>query len=215
MPRNHTPQRLVHVTGWDTVSAILQAVPEDLRTEITAAAVAAGAKPVEIAAKRYAKRSERTGALREAIGTVLRKYPDKGTAVAIVGVRRGYYKGRRRIDLRKEKKGTAESPSHYAHLVEFGHHMVTGGSARGKFAVQLVGTGRFNAKSGKEVKRWKRGAQIAPGSGTVKRWVPAKPFLRPAWLTTKEAVTREVMRGLEQGIAKTRRRLERSGRHAA
>jgi hypothetical protein len=215
MARNYTPKRLIHVTGLDTVSEILRAIPADLRTQVTAEAVTAAAKPVEIAAKRYAKRSERTGALREAIGTVVRRYPDKGTAVAIVGVRRGYYKGRRRIDLRTEKKGNAESPSHYAHLVEFGHHMVTGGSTRGQYQLALVGTGRFSAKSGKEIKRWKRGALIAPGTGAVKRWVAAKPFLRPAWLTTKEAVTRELMRGLERGIKRTRRRLVKAGQHAA
>lgn len=215
MARHYTPKRLIHVTGIETVSEILRAIPEELRSKITAQAVASAAKPVVVAAKRYAKRSERTGALREAIGARVRRYPDKGTAVAIVGVRRGYYKGSRRIDLRKEKKGKAESPSHYAHLVEFGHHMVTGGSARGKYSVKLVGTGRFSATSGKEIKRWKRGALIAPGTGAVKSWVPAKPFLRPAWMTTKEAVKRELVRAIERGVNRELRRMAQSKRNAA
>jgi hypothetical protein len=41
MARNYTPKRLIHVTGIETVSEILRAIPEELRSKITAQAVAA------------------------------------------------------------------------------------------------------------------------------------------------------------------------------
>lgn len=208
-----TVQRLVHTTGLDTISGMLNAIPKDLRTEILAQAVAAGAKPIVIAAKRFAKRSQRTGAMREAIGSITRKYPYNATAVEIVGVTKGYYRGRKKLGKHDDRRGS-ESPSHYAHLVEFGHHAVAGGSLRAQYNKELVGIGKFSHK-GNELKRWKRTTVRQAAKGRVVGWVAPKPFLRPAMLTTKNEVTRALTEGIAKGIEKTRAKLIKSGAHAA
>ena len=107
-----------HVTGIGELSAVLQAIPREMRSKILAAAVGEAAKPVVIAAKRFAKRSERTGTLRDSIGHVVRNYEYNGRAVAIIGPINGHVVVR--INGRSEKI----SPVKYAHLVEFGHHAV-------------------------------------------------------------------------------------------
>lgn len=186
-----TAKRLVRLTGLDGISAVLQGLPKDVRTQILAAAVKDAAKPMVVAAKRFAKRSERTGALREAIGAIVRKYPNSAAAVAIVGVVRGYYRGRKKLGAGADRGGS-ESPSHYAHLVEFGHHVrapIRGTSIRKGTAVP--------ARAGK------------------KTWVPPKPFLRPAFLTTALTVKAALARGIDSGIEKTRSRLIRQNLHAA
>lgn len=211
--RYNRASRDVGITGMDTISEVLRQIPEDLRTDITARVVAAGAEPVVVAAKRYAKRSRRTGALHAAIGQIVKKYPNSATAVAIVGVKKGYYRGKSRLGSKDDRRG-AESPSHYAHLVEFGHNAVVGGSSRPKYELQLVGIGKYS-KKGNELKRWKRGKVIEVAKGKTVGWVPPKPFLRPALLTTRQLVTAAMHKQLERSIKNTRKRLIRIGAHAA
>jgi hypothetical protein len=205
-------RRLVHTSGMEEISAVLRRIPEDLRTDITARAVEAGAKPMVEAAKRNARRSVRTGALYLALGDVVRKYPKNATAVAIVGVRRGYYRGRQRLEVGKDVLKGSESPSHYGHLVEFGHWAVSGGTRKATYSLKLVGIGKFSSK-GKELKRWRRDKVLAQGKGKVVGWVAPRPYLRPAFLSTKQQVARAMHEEIMRGVQRSVRRLVKTGAH--
>lgn len=211
--------RLVHVTGLQGITEMLQALPEEMRSNIIAAGVKRGALPMEIAAKRFAKRSERTGWLRKSITTIVRKYPDSGTAVAIVGPvvegwRRGVSgTGENYIKKTKASKGVTSPAVRYAHLVEFGHNVAKGGSLRPKYTRVL--TTVVNPNNGKKVRRWRRGVVSEEAKGSVAGWVPAKPFLRPAFMTTQGQVLSELYEGVKDGLEKTRSKLIKSGAHAA
>lgn len=110
-----------HVKGIEGISAILQGLPKEMRTNFLGAAVDNGAKPVEVLAKRFARRSRDTGALEESIDHVVRKYPHTVTAVAVIGPAKSYYRGRRKLAKGEDRQGAAQ-PSRRAHLIEFGHH---------------------------------------------------------------------------------------------
>jgi HK97 gp10 family phage protein len=175
-----------NVKGMDSISSVLQGLPKELLTSLLAEAVDAGAKPLVIAAKRYARRSRDTGALEESISHVVREYPGNAVAVAVVGPDTGHYRNRKKID---SKLGTnAEQPAWRAHFIEFGHltrkPRVRGG-VRGK------------SKPGKM------------------QFVPAQPFMRPAVLTSWPQVAVAMQTGLAKGIERTRARLIKSGAHAA
>ena len=178
------------VKGIGDLSAVLRALPDAMRGTILEAGVKRACKPVEVAAKRYAKRSERTGALREAITTKTINYKKNGVAVGLVGPDRAYY----RKGKKQGKLGAlfgADRPANYAHLVEYGHHIVS--PVKGKT-------------------RRKKNAVAAKNGAT---WVAAKPFIRPAVATTTAAQGAEFFRGIAEGYEATRRRLVKSGAHVA
>jgi hypothetical protein len=195
------------------VSDLLRGLPKDVRKEVLPMAVASAAAPVEKWAKRFAKRSERTGALRASIGTVSRNYEFSGKSVAVVGPMRGYYKGRKRLGKRDDRRG-AESPSHYAHLVEFGHHIAVGGSLRPEYNKALVGIGKFS-KNGKELKRWKRSTVRKEAQGRAVGFVAAKPFMRPAGVMSQAESAAAFDAGAVRGIERVRAKYIREGKHAA
>lgn len=96
----------------------LSGLPLDMQSDIIAAGVREGAKPVVKAAKGFAPRD--TGALKASITAVVRKQKRRGVAIALVGPNTSYYDGRKRVKKGASKEG-ANKPSRYAHLVEFGH----------------------------------------------------------------------------------------------
>lgn len=194
---------LVHITGLDIVLEQLKQFSKELRTEIVAKMVKAGARPLEKSAKGFAKRSVRTGALRASIGTVIREYKHDGNAVAVVGPLRGYFRGNNRVRKGGDRRGS-ESPSHYAHLIEYGHNVVKGGKSRDVHKVELKGTGRFYS-SGKEVKRWLKTDTVKEkASGRVTGFVAAKPFLRPALAATRGAVMAEMSKEFSKVMSGSR-----------
>ena len=204
-------QRLIHCTGNDLLAELLQQLPAEMRATILAEAVGGGAKIVVVAAKRYAKRSRQTGTLQASITHIVRKYPADGRAVAIVGP---VVEGWGRSATRKATKGVTTPAVKYAHLVEFGHIIAKGGSLRPEYTKTLQDTGQ-SSKSGKAIKRWKRSGIKVAAKGRVGGWVPAKPFMRPAFVTTQAAVSAALAMGVSVGIEKVRRKLVREGAHAA
>lgn len=205
--------------GWvrdmDDLRAALRglASPETQAT-ILESAVKAACQPILVAAKRYAKRSEDTGALRDSLTIKTVKYKTNGKAVAVgmVGPDRQYRaKGRVVKNLSAlfaATKGDIRRPANYAHLVEFGHQIARGGSLRGKFELKLVGIGRFTSK-GKELKRWRKGRQIEAAKGTAAGFVPPKPFLRPAVITTRGQQSAAFERAIAAGLDRELRKLNR------
>lgn len=194
-----------HVVGADALSFALRTISDEMRSTVLESALRATCQPVLVAAKRFAKRSERTGALRESLTIKTVAYPAAGKAIGLVGPDRGYYSGRLKITRLNASLRNAEKPASYAHLVEFGHHVVTGGSLRRQYNHVLVETGGVT-KTGKAIMRWKRGTVRSQGKGAIKSWVPAKPFIRPALLTTtaqqSAAFTKAIEDGLNRSIAK-------------
>lgn len=172
-----------------TCSAVLQGLPREMRAHILGSATRAGIQPIKIAAKRYAKRSERTGALRDSITDKVKVYERRAIAVGLVGPERGYYRKGRKLGKNADRRG-ADSPSHYGHLVELGHHVVA----------PVKGTSI------------RKGTAKGPAEGK-KKWVPAKPYLRPAGLTTRGQQSEEFYRGLNRGINAARNRLVKAGAH--
>lgn len=181
--------------GWvrdsAALSAALRAISSpETQAEILEKAVKAACQPILVAAKRYAKRSEQTGALRDSLTIKTKSYVNDNRAVAVgmVGPDRKY-RVRGKIAgalsvLFAAAKGNARRPADYAHLVEYGHRIAKGGNLRDKHELTLVRTGAYS-KSGREVRRWRRGKIIEAAKGTVAGHVPAKPFLRPALVTTR------------------------------
>ena len=123
--------------------------------------MARAAKPIATLAK--AKAPADTGALRKAIGSLVRRYPTKGVIIGLIGALRGYYKpskrGARRVRKGESTKGAA-SPANYSHLVEYGHRMA-------------VSSGGAAARSNK-------GKSFRKGTLTETGYVLPRPFLAPA-----------------------------------
>lgn len=177
----------VKIEGTAELRRILDLLPKEIRQTVLTHAVKTATKPMEAAAKRFAPR--RTGALRNSITTVVRNYPSTGNVVAVVGPARGYFQRGRRVRKGGSLAG-AESPSHYAHLVEFGH------------AVR-------QPKKGRTIRK---GTALLPGDGKV-TIVPPRPFMRPAFMATKGTAGRTLLEGAAAGIQKARDQLVRKYGH--
>lgn len=199
--------------SFDDLRSVLRAISKDLAAEVLEEGVRAACQPILVAAKRYAKRSEATGALRDSLTIKTVAYEGSGKAVGLVGPDRAYRVKGRKVGklgaLFGALRGDIRRPANYAHLVEYGHAIAKGGSLRPKYNTTLVGIGQFSSK-GKELKRWKRTGISAPAKGTVGGHVPAKPFLRPAVVTTRSqqhaAFEGAVGKGLDRLLAKHSRR---------
>ncbi len=182
-----------HVAGLGELSAALQGIPRDLRTQVLAVAVKKAAAPVVRAAKQFAQRSRRTGALQKSLTSVVRQYRDKGVAVAVIGPDKSYYSGGKRLKKRADRTG-ADKPANYAHLVEFGH-------------LSRAGTGVSVATA--------KGTRVRKGTFGALSFILPQPFMRPALASTAGAVRAELIQGISKGIERSRARLVKKGLHAA
>jgi hypothetical protein len=162
-----------HVTGITQLREVLHMLPQDMAGDILGRATKEAIQPIKIAAKRFAKRSEATGALRASITDKVKVYPATGKAVGMVGPDRAYYsRGKKAGALGALLGKNRRRPSNYAHLVEYGH------------------------------------VAVAPRKGTTRRkknavsvgFVPAKPFIRPAVVTTTAQQIAAFTRGIEIGL---------------
>ena len=145
------------LTNFGEFAKLLEDLPASVESRVMGTAVEKAVKPIETLAK--SKVPVRTGALRKSITTVVRRYPDKGKIVGIVGPEKGArYLGGRKI-VRGGSLLNTDRPDKYAHLVEFGHHTAAG--------------------TGAKVSNTK-GTSIRKGTLTPKAFVVAQPFLRPA-----------------------------------
>lgn len=193
--------------GLAPLRGLLQALPREMRLSILRPALGKAAEPIRAAAKTFAPSA--TGALKESIAIKVLDGTDASGA-ALVGPDRGYYqKGKRVKDLSSLYGQERQKPANYAHLVEFGHVIATGGSLKATHALELVETGALS-KHGKPLKRWKRGAITAAAKGRATGLVAPQPFMRPALIAGAPAaeaiLTEEIGRGVERvraaGIAR-------------
>lgn len=182
-----------HVEGLGELSAALQGIPRDLRTQVLAVAVKKAAAPVVRAAKQFAQRSRRTGALQKSITSTVRKYKNDGVAVAVIGPDKAYYGDGKRLKKGADRTG-ADKPANYAHLVEFGH-------------LSRAGTGTNVATA--------KGTSRRKGTFEAQSFILPQPFMRPALASTAGVVRGELIKGISTGIERTRARLVKKGLHAA
>jgi len=131
--------------------------------------------------------SVRTGALLRSIGNVVRTYKN-GVFVAVVGARKGVFGATRKGGkwrLRKSRDGTTRKteeriiPEKYIHLVELGHRSIQGGGALSNNREGPV-KGMWNSAN--------RDKTIRKGTATVTSFIAPKPFLRPAFESTKQKI---------------------------
>lgn len=172
------------LTGLEEIRATLRQLPEETQRKVMAVAVRKAAKPMVAAAKTYALRSVRTGALRNSIDVVVKK-SRSGDSYAIVGPARGYFVSGKRLKKGADARG-ADQPANYAHLVEFGHH-------------SAAGTGVVLSKT--------RGKSRRKGTLNAVSFVRPKPFMRPAVLTTQEQVAANMAEGVAAGLAQALKRI--------
>jgi bacteriophage HK97-gp10 putative tail-component len=179
-----------HTVGMEDFSDFMKRLPRELRVSALHEGMKGAVKPIVAAAKRNAQRSVRTGALRNSITSKTKNYPHSGKCVGLVGPARGYFRAGKKLRKDTDRRG-AESPSHYAHLVELGHHAVhpTKGSSL------------------------RKGTALPAKSGTA--WVPAKPFLRPAAISTVSQQSKGFYAGIKKGIEKVIAKGIKAGTHVA
>lgn len=139
----------------------LQGLSSKIKKDIAFAAMVKAVQPTVAAARELTPVD--TGGLRQSIGFAVRQYKRGSLTYGIIGPRFGFGIGGR-------------EPANYAHLIEYGHLLVTGGTVNRKdqFA-----------------------APTAKNTGTAIAMVEPKPFLRPAWEATKASVLNIL--GVEMG----------------
>jgi hypothetical protein len=180
----HIPARSAtyrHITGITQLREVLALLPADMAGEILGRATKEAIQPIKVAAKRFAKRSEDTGALRASITDKVKVYPQSGKAVGLVGPDRAYYRRGKKVG----KLGAlfwSNKPANYAHLVEYGHVAVAP----------------------------KRGTSLRKNTARRVGFVPAKPFIRPAVVTTLAEQIAAFTRGIEIGLNESIRKRQRA-----
>lgn len=175
-------------TGLAALSRVLQGLPAALRTEILAPAVRKAAEPIRRATRNFAPVA--TGSLKASIDVKVVSDPYKGTAAALIGPNREYYRNGKRLKKGDDRRGAAK-PANYAHLVEFGHVVVA----------PIKGTSLR-----------KKNAQPA-ANGTS--FVAPRPFLRPGFIAGAPEAERILIEEIGKSLDRKRTALIASGAHAA
>jgi len=120
----------------------LDKLSKAVRNRILKKALAAGAKPVWMAARQGLQTQTGRGILRRSLGAVTKAYRKSGTVVAVIGPRTGF---KTQIGPKKY-----EDPARIGHLVELGHvimphRKVLAGKAERKALRARGGLGRVPA----------------------------------------------------------------------
>jgi len=162
------------LTGYREMERVLQQLPEKVQNKVVRQSIRAGARPLI--------RSMRSGAsqvssrISQAIGIVVRRYRSGDLHVGVVGVRRG---------------AKYKNISNIAHLLEFGHRMVVGGTV-----ARISGRKAGSIPKAKDPKR--------TGKGTVIGFVQPAPWFAVAaqagLLQSLEKVNIELCRRIEEEV---------------
>lgn len=173
----------VNVQGLSELKERLQALPKNISRNVLRGSVAAGAAVIrdEARAQAPAYTGEVSaghpppGTLKRSI--IIKQIREKSgpqLQTFYVAVRRGKKYGK------QGKKGNLSQDAFYASWVEFGHWVNTG---------KALGGGRL-----RDLKR-----QVAIAGG-MSKFVPARPFMRPAFESKKEAALQAIKAYLEKRI---------------
>lgn len=170
----------------------MKALPVELRTRGLKDALRRAGRLVVGHARRLAPVD--TGTLKKSLGLILRT-PRRGRnrdPYVVIGARRGYSR-----QVTRDGRSMKATPANYAHLVELGHHISTGGTL-------------FKVGGGRSQRRSRTGRT---GKGTAILFVLARPFLRPAFSGSRGAVLSDLVSSLstfqQREAARIARRLAR------
>ena len=167
------------VEGLAEIVATLKDLPEKLQRKVVRKALAKATKPTLAAARQRCPKD--AGLLKKSLGRKTVTYVESGSIVAIIGPRGGF---ERMVTRRGRSKPEKANPLYYAHLVEFG--------------TKPHSLARADTKIGRRIANDMK-IRMHPGT-------KARPFMRPAFDSTKGEVLRifgeEVAKGLEQEMAK-------------
>lgn len=167
-------------SGTDELLRQLQGIDLMTQEAVLVEALTEASKPIveDARANITSNGSVRTGALRKAVGFVIRRYPRMGRLVAYIGVRHMDFAatetGGSALITAKRRLGPGETlvtPANYAHLVEFGHRSVHGGGALPNYGEKVGGV--WNSQN--------KGKSLRHQNLQTTSVIPPKPFLRPAF----------------------------------
>jgi hypothetical protein len=132
-----------------------------------------------------------TGALQKSLGTVVKRGRNTGLLMAFVGARSRYYVGGQRLKPGQSYKNSQlRNPAKYSHLVEYGHRSVHGGGALPNYGEKVSGV--FNSVN--------KGKSIRAGTVKATSFVPARPFLYPAFLQGQNAARSQIIKGFNRAL---------------
>ncbi len=139
-----------------------------------------------------------TGALKKSMGLVIREYPKTRNITAVIGPRvmsfvRGKT-GRARSAKSSDKSQGMIKPFKYAHLVEFGH-MQTKGEVAPAFTKGVSNTEKHKTRRN--------------GQAMDKSFVAGKPFLRPAYESSRPFVEARVLEAFKEAVEREAARMAR------
>ena len=165
--------------GLEELDAALDALGEELKSEVLTDALRRAAQPLLDRAKQLAPRSD----------DPLQK---RHLADSIKTSRRGGKRARLLLSVSGAASILAGPSAPHGHLVEFGHAIVVGGKASARLT-------RRDLRAGKK-------------AGTTIGHVPAHPFMRPAWDSTREEVVNSIKRQIGEALERRIKSLARKAR---
>ena len=180
MPRNTAT---ITFSGLEDLSAVLRGISADMRASILEPALVKAAEPIRAAMAGFAP--IRSGALARSIAIKGISNKSTGTAAALIGPDRNYYRAGVKLKKGDSYRG-ADRPANYAHLIEFGHVNV----------------------------QPKKGTTRRKGNTTEVGFTPARPFLRPGLVAGAAAANEILVLEIGKSIDSTRRRLVKRGEHS-
>lgn len=189
----------MRVEGLRELQERLNALGEDVQTKVSRAAVRAGA--VVLRDETRARAPVETGLLRDnIIATRSRNESNPGHEVWQVKMKRGVHKyANTRPNRRKRRAGKKfedAGPAFYAAWIEFGHYWTPRGKDEApEFFVDKKGRKRKVSVS--RGLKFRRQGQ--------RKWIPPRPFFRPAFEVAKEAATEAIVSRLTQRIERAER----------
>ena len=168
------------VEGFKELAAALRGLPSGVGRNLLRAGVAAGAAEVRVEARKNAEAMRRTGTLaRSRYQKHIPELSNDEKHVFYVGARQGK-------KYQKVGKKQLSYDAYYARFVELGHF--TRPSTGGRLPRHTNRGERNNAALASLVQ-----------SGHV-RWVPPKPFLRPAFDVKREAAVEKIGQRIALGL---------------
>lgn len=178
------------LTGFKELAELLRDLGPNLGKNVLRSSVAAGAAVVRVQTKRNAQAMADTGTMARAVyQKQIREQSGPEKQVFYVGVRQG--KKQQSVG----KKGLNRD-AFYARWVEFGHF--TRGPGKGGFFARSDGSlFRDTNRGGKN-----SAILVAQVQAGHVRWVPAHPFLRPAFDTQKENAVEAIGEKIRERLEK-------------
>lgn len=179
----------------DDLAKALKALGPAVFRRVARAANAKAMRPVVQRAKALVVKE--SGLLRRSIGVKTKLYPKKLVVATVVGARSNV---REEVVDPVTKQKRRKIPSKYAHLVEYGHRVARKGTTLLR-AGETIRAGRRRAR----LEKRKLGKSIG--------FVPAKPFMRPAFDGQVPQMTatlrKEYAAAIEREHAKSIKKLEK------